>query len=108
LVHKDFVNLMEMEFLPLHQKNPTHIRIDGQRTGGNYEVAGRFRHSGKTWKVHADTHYDRMMLAYEALKNDKSANPFVEESTKHGRSLVLRSGLRPKGHKYIYIYEDKS
>jgi hypothetical protein len=108
MVHDDFVHLMETEFLPLRKKSPTHIRIDGQLTGGNYEVAGRFRHHGKTWKVHADTHYDRLMLAYDVLKKDKSADPFVEEPTKHGTSLVLRSDLRPKGDKYIYIYEDTS
>lgn len=35
MVHDDFVHLMEAEFLPLHKKNPTHIRIDGQLKGGN-------------------------------------------------------------------------
>ena len=84
-----------------------HRRLDGQHTGGNRAVAGEFRHLGKRWKVHSDTHYEPLLVAYEAATAGN--DPFVEAPTRSGLSLdlndQLRSKLSERRHKYIYIYE---
>src|SRR5262249_53650896 len=85
--------------------NPDHIRLDGERTGGSLEVAGRFRHQGRVWVVHADTHYRPLMLAYAA--SEQGADPFVEEDTPRGQCLALTTELRAQQqspHKHLHIY----
>jgi hypothetical protein len=57
---------------------------------GNFDVAGEFRYRGRNWKVHADTHYETPLCAYEATK--RGADPFVEAPTKRGMSLDLDVG----------------
>jgi Endonuclease NucS C-terminal domain len=108
-VYDTFLALMDAELLPLRGANPTHTRLDGNRTGGNREVAGRFRHQGKVWKIHADTHYEPLKLAYDALKTG-GADPFVQAPTSHGKCLVLQDAVRrlmtdPRS-KHMYIYEE--
>ena len=107
MIHDSFVHLMESELLPLQAANPASIRLDGNRTGGNWEVAGRFRHGGKVWRIHADTHYEPLKLAYEASK--RGEEPFVEDQTPHGTCLVLTATLAAKQQerfKYLYIYQE--
>jgi hypothetical protein len=106
-MHASFVSFMEEVVLPARTASPTDVRLDGWRTGGNFAVFGEFEHGTGQWKVHADTHYEPLMLAYEAAKS--GIDPFVEVPTKRGSSLDLTDVLRPKlsepRFKYIYIYE---
>jgi hypothetical protein len=107
VIHPSFVAFVEAVVLPGKEANPTHRRLDGQPTGGNFDVAGEFRYRSRTWKVHADTHYETLLYAYEAAK--RGSDPFVEAPTKRGMSLDLNDELRrtltePR-FKYIYIYE---
>lgn len=105
MVYDDFLGFMRSVVLPGKAANPSHVRLDGARSGGSREVAGQFRHRGKAWVVHADTHYEPLMLAYAAAK--RGSDPFVEEDTKRGRCLVLTDELRAhqrSRHKYLYIY----
>jgi hypothetical protein len=91
-----------------NNQNPDHKRLDEQPSGGNRTIFGCFQHDERTWKVHSDTHYKPLMLAYEATINDGS-DPFVEHKTKGGRlSLILRPELRElqnSSYKHLYIYE---
>jgi len=107
VTHQSFVDFVETVVLPARAANPMHRRLDGQRTGGNWAVFGEFRHRGRRWKVHADTHYEPLLVAYEAAK--AGADPFVEVPTQSGLSLDLTDELRAKltvpRYKYIYIYE---
>ncbi len=87
--------------------NPNHKRLDGKDSGGNREIAGLFRFNDKVWKVHADTHYEPLLIAYNA----KTKTPFTETSTNtgKGKSLLLidelqREMSKPK-FKHLYIYE---
>jgi hypothetical protein len=94
---------------PLRASNPTHRRLDGNDTGGNRTPVGTFRHRGRTWKVHADSHFAPLEIAARALEEDGASDPFVEEHTAAGRCLVLRPDLRtqyPSRHKHLYIYEE--
>jgi hypothetical protein len=106
--HQSFRSFMENVVLPMRAANPSHRRLDGQVSGGNWEVVGLFRQNGKVWKVHADTHYEPLLIAHEAQKGGVD-NPFVEQSTRQGRCLDLLPELRAKRrepqHKYLYIYE---
>lgn len=111
-IYNSFERLMETEILPKRNSNPEDMRLDGLSSGGNREVAGRFRYDNKVWKVNADSHYEPLILAYEAIKKDPSCRPFVEEPTSKGSSLVLIEGLRKRmtsdRFKHLYIYEDTS
>jgi hypothetical protein len=107
-IHQSFRGFIEEVALPMRAANPSHRRLDGQVAGGNREVVGRFRHRDRVWKVHADTHYEPLLIAYEAVKTGTD-DPFIEEPTRRGRCLDLLPELRAQrqdpAHKYLYIYE---
>ena len=107
-VHQSFRSFMEAVVLPMRGANPSHRRLDGQVAGGNREVVGIFRYGGRVWKVHADTHYEPLLIAYNALTSGTD-DPFVEESTRRGLCLdllpELRARRRDPRRKYLYIYE---
>jgi hypothetical protein len=106
-MYPSFVGFVETVVLPGRRAYPQRRRLDGQRTGGNRTVAGRFLHGGRQWKVHADTHYETLLVAYEAAV--KGLNPFQEVPTKSGLSLDLtddlRQALSEPRFKYLYIYD---
>lgn len=103
--YDDFVSFMTDVVLPRQLSNPSDIRLDGQLTGGNREVAGTFWHNRRLWKVHSDTHYEPLLIAlYAAEEGD---DPFIEEGTDRGECLALIPELRSRQrsrHKYLYIY----
>ena len=109
MTHENFLAFMELMIIPQKIANPNNIRLDGRTSGGNRMVAGLFRHHNKIWKVHSDTRYAPLMLAYNSLKEGKSGNPFVEEPTRNGNCLVLSHDIqrlmkKPR-FKHLYIYE---
>lgn len=111
MIHDDFVGFVKSVVLPNRNSNPSHVRLDGNSTGGNREIAGMFRHQGKIWKVHADTHYEPLILAYEFILENKGKDPFLENPTGTGIGicLVLKDSIqhlssKPR-FKYLYIYE---
>jgi hypothetical protein len=81
VIYKNFKDVMERAVLSLRAANPSHVRLDGKTVGSNGKTAFQFQHQGKTWAINYDTHYDRLLLAYEAIKDD-SVDPFVEMATK--------------------------
>lgn len=107
MTHPSYISFVENVVLPRRSKNPAHVRLDGQTTGGNRTTAGAFRGDGREWRVHEDSHYEPLLAAYEALKAGDPW-PFVEAPTKTGTSLDLKPDLRQRlferRHKYLYIY----
>jgi hypothetical protein len=102
---------MELVVLPRKRANPAHRRLDGNSSGGNRQIAGMFRHQGKIWKVHADTHYEPLLLAYDFVVEKKIDDPFLENNTRIGLGacLVLQDSIqsllsKPR-FKYLYVYE---
>jgi hypothetical protein len=91
-----FREFVEHLVLPMREAHPDHKRLDGQPSGGNRTVAGTFWHRGRRWKVHADTHYRQLLIAYEALRSGEVPDPFVEKATKNGISLDLAPSLRAR------------
>lgn len=99
---------VEQVILPMRSANPTDKRLDGQPTGGNRDVVGRFKHQRRLWKVHADTHYEPLLLAYEALVTGETSDPFVATPTSRGYRLDLVPVLQARRlarHRHMYIYE---
>lgn len=107
MTHESYVSFIESIVLPRRSLSPHHIRLDGEVAGGNRTVVGVFRGGGGEWKVHEDSRYEPLLIAYEAAKAGDPW-PFVEEPTKSGTALVLKPELRAEmsdgRHKYIYIY----
>jgi len=100
-----FKEFVEEVVLPRHASNPLDIRLDGQPTGGNRDVAGIFWHAGRQWKVHSDIHYDRLLVACKAIEAGVG-DPFIEQSAPRGNSLDLIPELRRQirsPRKYLYV-----
>ncbi len=110
-VFGSFVEFMDAVVLPRRAAHPEHRRLDGQTFGSNREVIGRFRHAGSVWRVNADSHYEPLLLAYDAAVGENS-NPFIPQTTRGGgQSLALREDIqRRRGtpQKNLYIYRDSS
>jgi hypothetical protein len=74
-------------------------------------VFGYFRYNKQTWKVHEDTHYIPLDIAYEDRNSGEV--PFVELPTATGKGLrlALSGKLREvqqerqqSRYEYLYIY----
>ena len=101
MVYNTFNCFMRSIVIPLKQKHPHDLRLDGQHSGGNRSVAGVFLYRGKRWKVHYDTHFAPLDQANDAWRNGDH-HPFVKKPTPKGNfCLELKSQPRPK-HLYIY------
>lgn len=108
-MYPNFIEFMKSVVLPRQAANPDHIRLDGARSGGNFDEAGRFQHRGQTRGVAEDSHYEPLKIALEAA--EAGIDPFAEEPTKTGTCLVLKPELTAKydsPHKHIYIYSKSS
>lgn len=104
----DFKTFMEAAVLPRERELGHERRLDGQPSGGNFDIFGSFAHQGSVWLVHADTHFATLHLAYEEVLRDGGSDPFVAEPRATGMSLNLRPDLRAKyvqRFKHLYIYE---
>jgi hypothetical protein len=102
-----FQAFLEAVVLPLRAEHPTRRRLDGWPSGGNWEIAGRFWYADTLWIVHADTHFEPLLLAYEA--SQKGEDAFIIEPTNTRTSLNITPSLRTRmtnpRFKYIYVYE---
>ncbi|HEU0016338.1 MAG TPA: hypothetical protein VFQ45_21845 [Longimicrobium sp.] len=108
-VYDSFQSFYEAEVEPRRRVNPDHRRLDGEPSGGNWDVVGRFRHQGRVWKVHTDTHYEPLALAYHSLTGSPPRDPFVLATTESGDRLDLAADLqqaRGTPHRHLYAYSD--
>lgn len=111
MTYSNFISFVESVVRPRKTANPDHFRLDGNNSGGNRESAGEFQHHDKLWKVHSDTHYEPLLLAYDLMTKKMIDDPFVEKSTSTGKRTCLvlcdkvqRLLSKPR-FKYLYIYE---
>lgn len=103
-----FVEFVEQRVLPHRSAHPDWQRLDGAETGGNWEVFGRFMRAGARWRVHADSHFESLLIAYEAASSG-GGDPFIEAPTSRGLRLDLREDLSQRvssGFRHLYIYND--
>src|SRR5690606_31593100 len=88
--YKDFSEFYTQAVIPYKELNPTHIRLDGQILGSTRNVSAYFWYLNKKWRVDADTHIDRLKIAFEACQS--SDEPFKVKHTrdKKGECLVIK------------------
>jgi len=104
----DFKTFMERAVLPREAELSGERRLDGEPSGGNFDIFGSFAHQGVLWVVHADTHFATLRIAYDEVLRDGGSDPFIAEPTATGMSLNLSPDLRakyPQRFKHIYIYD---
>jgi hypothetical protein len=66
--YPSYERFVEDVVLPRRQRAPADRRLDGWPSGGNFKIAGIFDYEGRRWKVHEDSHYEPLLIAYEAMK----------------------------------------
>ncbi len=88
VTHASHVSFVENVVLPRRARNPAHVGLDGEVAGGSWTVADVFRGDGREWKVHEDSHYEPILIAYEAAKAGDPW-PFVEAPTRTATALDL-------------------
>ncbi len=106
----DFAAFMESAAMPKFLNDTSQIRLDGQQSVGNRRVFGKFRHAGSVWKVHDDSHFEPLFLAYYNFKftSNGRTSTFVKEETDSTSCLELNctlTALRESSVKQMYIYK---
>jgi len=104
-----FCDFVERLVLPRLLASPAHTRLDGQEGVGNRTVAGRFWFDDEYWKVHSDTHYEPLLLAYWHARAHGEVSTFARTSTASGDRLALNAELtRLRGGRpqHLYIYSE--
>lgn len=101
MIYQSFEELMENNIIPLHKNNSDWIRLDGRLEGGNRKIYALFMYESILWKIHSDTRFEPLEIAYEKFKDKK--DPFNKNQTRGGNlSLKLKDELKYKKHLYIY------
>jgi hypothetical protein len=109
-IYDSFNEYVKLFVIPRKNENPDQLRLDGQESGGNREIAGVFQHQNKVWKVHGDTRYEPILLAYDVMRKEME-DPFIEKTTNSGKgsSLILKDEIQQLSSKprfkHLYIYE---
>ena len=105
MIHPSFDAWVKDFVVPLKQSHPAWQRLDGLVGGGNRTVVSKFRHAGRVWVVHGDSHFEPIFRAHAAVTSGMLADPFEIKPAKARDTLDLSSALpgrnRPK-HFYAY------
>jgi hypothetical protein len=98
----DFQEFYTKAVEPLKSANPSFIRLDGKLKGDTRIVFAYFLYEGKKWKVNADTHIDRLKLAFD--ETAKGNDPFVIKALRDNRGEYLAIKGQPVRNSKLYIY----
>jgi hypothetical protein len=87
---KDFKTFYKKAVEPIKKANIGQIRLDGKLVGGTKKVFAYFWYQDKKWRVNADTHIDRLKIAFDECA--KSDDPFIIKPTRdyRGESLSIK------------------
>ncbi|WP_219225399.1 hypothetical protein [Pedobacter antarcticus] len=99
---EDFITFYEKAVLPLQKENIGLIRLDGQLKGDTRVTFAYFDYEGKTWRVNADTHIDRLKIAYDEFV--KGNDPFQIKYLRDNRKAYLAIKGQPVRNAKLYIY----
>jgi hypothetical protein len=108
-IYTDFGAMMRQVVIPMHMAEPSHARLDSPRTDGNWDVLCRFQWKARVWKVHMDSHFEPLMLAYYGWQYSLGDDVFVESAIETGVRLDIVdvvAAIRPTRHRYLYLYRD--
>ncbi|TDQ11371.1 hypothetical protein [Pedobacter metabolipauper] len=100
--YTDYKAFYEQAVLPLKEKNPEYIRLDGKLKGSTRNVSAYFWYKEKKWKVDADTYIDRLKLAYESVNTNEE--PFIIKNRRDGKSQELTIAGQPVRDNKFYVY----
>ena len=98
----DFQEFYVKAVEPLKKENASFIRLDGKLKGDTRVVFGHFLYEGKKWKVNADTHIDRLKIAFDEIT--KGNDPFVIKALRDNRGEYLAIKGQPVRNSKLYIY----
>jgi hypothetical protein len=101
-VYKDYQTFYTEAVLPLKQANHAFIRLDGKLKGNTRQVFGYFMYQDKKWKVAADTHIEKLDLAFDTL--NKGNDPFVIKATRDHKAETLSIKGDPIRNTRFYVY----
>lgn len=101
-IFADFQEFYTKAVEPLKSANPAFIRLDGKLKGDTRIVFAYFLYEGKKWKVNADTHIDRLKLAFEEAA--KGNDPFVIKALRDDKGEYLAIKGQPVRNSKLYIY----
>ena len=100
--YKDFKEFYLEGVAPLKKENPAFIRLDGKMKGNTRIVFGYFLYADKKWKVNADTHIDRILLAFNEL--EKGNDPFVIKALRDHKGEYLAIKGQPVRDSKFYVF----
>lgn len=100
--YKDFEEFYIQTVIPYKDLNPTHIRLDGKILGSSRNVSAYFWYLNKKWMINAETHLDRLKIAFEACK--ASSEPFKIKYTRDKKGSYLVTKGQPLRDKKFYVY----
>jgi len=98
----DFKEFYIQAVEPLKKDNPVFVRLDGKIKGDTRVVFAYFQYQDKKWKVNADTHIDRLKIAFDEI--EKGNDPFVIKTLRDGKGEYLAIKGQPVRNSKLYIY----
>lgn len=106
MIYESFEEWVRENVLAHRQLHPTWFRLDGRTQNGNQTIFAKFKHLDLIWKVHADTRFDPVLRAYDAIINGTHPHPLRMTRTRNDRSdcLTLIPELEDGPNKYFYVY----
>jgi len=87
---------------PLKKANPAFVRLDGKLKGNIRVVFAYFLYQDKKWKVNADTHIDRIKLAFD--ESAKGNDPFVVKALRDNKGEYLAIKGQPVRDSKFYVF----
>ena len=99
---EDFKEFYVKAVEPLKKANADFIRLDGKIKGDTRIVFAYFQYQDKKWKVNADTHIDRLKIAFDEVS--KGNDPFVIKALRDNKGEYLAIKGQPVRNSKLYIY----
>lgn len=98
----DFKEFYTKAVEPLKDANTGIIRLDGKLTGNTRITFAYFQYQDKNWRVNADTHIDRLKIAFDEFA--KGNDPFVIKALRDHAGEYLAIKGQPVRNNKLYIY----
>ncbi|AMP98299.1 hypothetical protein AY601_1382 [Pedobacter cryoconitis] len=101
-IFADFNEFYVKAVEPLKKENPIFVRLDGKTKGDTRVIFAYFMYQDRKWKVNADTHIDRLKIAFDL--GAKGDDPFVIKMLRDNKGEYLAIKGQPVRNSKIYIY----
>lgn len=102
VIYEDFTEFYTKAVEPLKKENPAFMRLDGKLKGDTRVVFGYFLYDGHKWKVYADTHIDRLKLAFDEIQ--KGNDPWIAKALRDYKGEYLAIKGQPVRNAKLSIF----